>query len=133
MVDPKNIPMERSRDCVEIDFLHINIQKKISLFRLFASSQEPKRQLARNLPLYPTKYCCALYRTLQNVAFSSFVKTLNFAIRQQTDTKQTCLKCLLSRRFQTEFVFCLDGALRKSTKRLQNCLTFRVCKPTIFY
>ena len=69
MVDPKNIPMERSRDCVEIDFLHINIQKKISLFRLFASSQEPKRQLARNLPLYPTKYCCALYRTLQNVAF----------------------------------------------------------------
>ena len=45
MVDPKNIPMERSRDCVEIDFLHINIQKKISLFRLFASSQEPKRQL----------------------------------------------------------------------------------------
>ena len=54
------------------------------------------------------------------MAFSSFVKTLNFAIRQQTDTKQTCLKCLLSRRFQTEFVFCLDGALRKSTKCLQN-------------
>ena len=62
----------------------------------------------------------SIYRTLQNVAFSSFVKTLNFAIRQQTDTKQTCLKCLLSRRFQTEFVFCLDGALRKSTKCLQN-------------
>ena len=69
MVDPKNIPMKRLRECVEIDFLQINIQKKISLFRLFASSQEPKRQLARNLPLYPTKYCCALYRTLQNVAF----------------------------------------------------------------
>ena len=28
MVDPKNIPMERFCECVEIDFLQINIQKE---------------------------------------------------------------------------------------------------------
>ena len=64
-----------------------------------------------NLLLYRTKYY-PISQTLQRETFLSFVRRSLIFCHSSTDTKQTCLKCLLSQHLLNLYLV-WDGTLRK--------------------